>query len=143
MIICPSSTRTSPSPPKSVTFQPSRFFPLKRASLAGAFLSWAETMLASSKARTQRMGNGRNMRQTPAECRLFKRSFYTVAEPLDILADALGDIDFGFVTEQAAGFGEVGVGEGHVFGAGGVVIDSGFGAGGLLNELNQPANGDG
>src|SRR5262245_8938202 len=46
------------------------------------------------------------------------------------------------VTEQAAGFGQAGVREGHIFGPRRVMFNGGLHAGGVLDELDQALNSD-
>jgi hypothetical protein len=57
--------------------------------------------------------------------------------PLYILSHPLFNRDTRLVAEEAAGFGEVGTGEGHVFGAGRLEFDLGFLTGRFFDELDE------
>src|SRR5436190_8831314 len=68
---------------------------------------------------------------------------HRLPEPLDIFAYAGFDFDGRLIGEQPAGFGQVGMSEGHVFGSRGMMLDDGFCAGGRFDQLDQAADGDG
>src|SRR5437868_2742524 len=63
-------------------------------------------------------------------------------EPLHVLVNAGFNGDGRLVPEQAAGFGQARVREGHIFGSRRMMFDHGFGAGGLFDELDEPPNGN-
>src|SRR5262245_16608682 len=70
------------------------------------------------------------------------RASATGPKPGHILLDPLLDLDLWLIAQQAAGFGQVGVGEGHVLGSRRAMVDPGFHARRLLDQLDQVRDAD-
>src|SRR5438067_400968 len=150
MMIWPSSTVTSPSPPKSVTFQPASVLPSKSdcqppAAACGSSarkekqIANVNVVHKTAKQRTRMVILHSFALLNSAVCNL---PYLRPPEPLHVLVNAGFNGDGRLVPEQAAGFGQAGVGERHVFGSRRMMFDHSFGAGRSFDELNQLPNGN-